>query len=87
MLDFLSNGQSGQLGDLLVQRFKAVEPAPAEGKWNVAQHLELIPPMRVAATGRELDDIRREEVRGWKPRRVLGSDAGAKRPALGTEGK
>ena len=87
MLDFLSNGQSGQLGDLLVQRFKAVEPAPAEGKWNVAQHLELIPPMRVAATGRELDDTRREEVRGWKPRRVLGSDAGAKRPALGQREK
>ena len=44
-----------------MQRFKAVELASAEGTWKVAQHLELILPMGVAATSREeLEDPARE---------------------------
>ena len=41
-LDMLLTGQLAQLGDLLMQRFKAVEVAAVDG-WAIAKHLELIP--------------------------------------------
>ena len=44
-LDLLVDGRLAQIGDLLVQRMKAIEIAIAVGQWYVAQHHELIPPM------------------------------------------
>jgi len=35
------------VGDLLVQRLKAIEMAVFDGNWNLARHLELIPPQEV----------------------------------------
>ena len=44
-LDFLASGHLGMLGDLLMQRFKAVETSLQEGgNWEIARHLEVIPP-------------------------------------------
>ena len=42
-IDALLAGDLPHLGDLLMQRPKAVQTAVVEGNWNVAQHLELIP--------------------------------------------
>eukprot|EP00435_Cladocopium_sp_Y103_P018337 s2813_g4.t1 len=43
-LDMLAQGQIGRGADLLSQRVKALERATAEGHWNSAQFLELLPP-------------------------------------------
>ena len=54
-------GLLGNDQDLLVPRFKAVELASTEGNWKVAEHLELIAPVGVAATsGEELEDAARD---------------------------
>ena len=43
-LDLLLDGKLGMLGDLLAQRFKAIEASlAADGNWAVARHQELIP--------------------------------------------
>ena len=42
-MDALLAGDLPHLGDLLMQRLKAVQTAVVEGNWNLAQHLELIP--------------------------------------------
>ena len=42
-IDALLAGDFSHLGDLLMQRLKAVQTAVVEGNWNLAQHLELIP--------------------------------------------
>ena len=42
-IDALLAGYLPHLGDLLIQRLKAVQTAVVEGNWNLAQHLELIP--------------------------------------------
>ena len=43
-LDLLVEGRLAFLGDLMVQRLKALEIAICDGQWSVAQHHELIPP-------------------------------------------
>ncbi|CAK0909926.1 unnamed protein product, partial [Prorocentrum cordatum] len=40
-LDALLRGELDHLGDLLIQRLKALEQATKDGRWQVAQHLEL----------------------------------------------
>ncbi|CAK0804970.1 unnamed protein product, partial [Prorocentrum cordatum] len=40
-LDALLRGELDHLGDLLMQRLKAIEQATRDGHWQVAQHLEL----------------------------------------------
>ena len=42
-IDALLTGDLPHLGDLLMQRLKAVQTAVVEGNWNFAQLLELIP--------------------------------------------
>jgi hypothetical protein len=46
--DALASGELGKCGDLLMQRFKAVEEATDAGGWEVARHLELIPEQKVS---------------------------------------
>jgi hypothetical protein len=46
-LDALLEGNLARVGDLLVQRLKAIEMAVFDGNWNLARHLELIPPQEV----------------------------------------
>ena len=69
-LDCLLAGRVETTGDILVQRWKAVESAIVYGGWSLARHQELIPPHevsltaeseRTAATRAELDRTRLEE--------------------------
>ncbi|CAK0842773.1 unnamed protein product, partial [Prorocentrum cordatum] len=41
-LDALTRGDLPQLGDMLMQRLKAIEQATKDGHWKIAEHLELI---------------------------------------------
>ncbi|CAK0827383.1 unnamed protein product [Prorocentrum cordatum] len=41
-LDALTRGDLPQLGDVLMQRLKAIEQATKDGHWKIAEHLELI---------------------------------------------
>ena len=41
-LDALLRGDLPHLGDLLMQRLKAIEQATKDGHWSVAKHLELV---------------------------------------------
>jgi hypothetical protein len=48
-LDSLLSGDLAHAGDILMQRFKAIETAEREGNWNVASRLELIPEATASA--------------------------------------
>jgi len=43
-LDCLAMGKLAPLGDMLMQRFKAVETAVATKSWEVSKHMELVQP-------------------------------------------
>ena len=66
-LDALLRGELAAVGDLLMQRLKALEVATKDGDWHVARQLELIPENDVglAAPGerREAQRSRRLELR------------------------
>ena len=53
ILDLLALGRVLEAGDVVAQRFRAVELASAEGTWQLARHLELIPEARVSVTSTE----------------------------------
>ena len=42
-------GKLAELGDLLMQRYKAVETASSDATWEIARHYELIPDTAVSA--------------------------------------
>ena len=42
-IDALGAGQLPELGDLLMQRFKALQTSVADGGWHLAKRMELIP--------------------------------------------
>ena len=48
-LDRLISGHVAAVGDILIQRFKAVETAAADQSWDLAGHLELIPRAEVSS--------------------------------------
>ena len=41
-LDALTRGELPRVGDMLMQRLRAMEQATKDGHWHVAQHLELV---------------------------------------------
>ena len=49
-IDLLINGERDRAADVLMQRYKAVEMASADGHWSVATHLELLAPQMASAT-------------------------------------
>ena len=54
-LDALIQGNLPALGDILMQRLKALEQAVKDGNWNTAAHLEAVPSLDVGLTSqREL---------------------------------
>ena len=66
-IDSLLNGDLERAGDILAQRFKALEVSTAPGGWNMGRHYEIIPPESVGLTSeseralavrRELDRLR-----------------------------
>ena len=71
-LDMLLEGDLGRLGDLLVQRFKAIEASlSADGNWSVARHQELIPTQASLSTKAELTEAAKAELRASKLRQQL----------------
>ena len=51
-MDSLASGQLAKCGDLLMQRYKAVETSVHEGgSWEVASNMEVILPSMPSATG------------------------------------
>ena len=80
-LDLLLDGKLGNLGDLLAQRFKAIEASlAADGNWAVARHQELIPVQASLSTKAELTEAAKAELRAQKLRTQLarGGPSGAK---------
>ena len=48
-VDLLIRGRVASAGDVLIQRFRAVEAAAREeGRWSVARHLEVLPEVGVS---------------------------------------
>ena len=71
-LDMLLEGDLGRLGDLLVQRFKAIEASlSADGNWSVARHQELIPIQASLSTRAELTEAAKAELRALKLKQQL----------------
>jgi hypothetical protein len=66
-MDHLCRGELGSVGDVLLQRFKAVEMAARDSNWSVSQHLELIPKSSVSASSswkrRAAADLELSEIR------------------------
>lgn len=52
-VDLLMSGHLPELGDLLIQRLKALEGSLGDQSWGVSRHLELIPPMAATLTSEE----------------------------------
>ena len=68
-LDLLLEGELGRASDLLVQRLKAVESSlAADGNWEIARHMELIPGQAGLSTKAELDEASKAELRAQKLR-------------------
>ena len=66
-LDFMLEGELGRAGDLLAQRFKALEASlSAEGSWSVARHHELIPGQASLSTKAEQTEAAKAELRASK---------------------
>ena len=53
VIDLLLDGRFGELGDVAMQRLKALETSHKEGSWELARHHELIPPTLASITGEE----------------------------------
>ena len=49
-MDCLLNGDLGMVGDVLMQRFKAIEGSMVDGGWELSRHMELIPSATVSTT-------------------------------------
>jgi hypothetical protein len=49
-VDLLCKGDLPALGDVLLQRFKAIEMASQDASWLVASKLELIPPAQISSS-------------------------------------
>ena len=71
-MDMLLEGDLGRLGDLLAQRFKAIEASlSADGNWSVARHQELIPTQASLSTKAELNEAAKAELRALKLKQQL----------------
>ena len=71
-LDLLTGGNLAGLGDVLIQRLKALEAAMADQNWQSARRLELIPPQSAAlATTGEKDQASKVELRMLKLRSAI----------------
>lgn len=76
-LDLLLEGELGRVGDLLLQRFKAIEASlAADGNWMVARHQELIPGQASLSTKAELTEAARAELRAQKLRQQMSKGGG-----------
>lgn len=77
-LDLLMTGNLGSLGDLLMQRLKALETAVNEQNWSSARHQELIAPQSASLTNPgEREAAARAELRALKLRNSMAKAKGA----------
>ena len=75
-MDLLLEGELGRCGDLLVQRFKAIEAAlAAEGNWSVARHYEIIPSAATLSTTAEMTQAAKAELRAQKLKQQINKGA------------
>lgn len=75
-LDSLLDGNLGGAGDVLAQRFKALESSLAsEGSWQVARHHELIPSQATLATRAELSEAAKAEARALRLKKQMLKNA------------
>ena len=71
-MDSLVEGDLGRSGDILAQRFKAIEAAlAAEGNWAVARHHEIIPTAATLSTPAEQTQAAKAEIRAQKLRQQI----------------
>jgi hypothetical protein len=69
-LDLLSAGRLGELADVLMARYQAVETSLGLG-WKVAQHLEQLPRAMISSVPAAVQDsIVREEARELRTREL-----------------
>ena len=69
-VDAICRGEVPQCLDVLLQRMKALEVLAAQGSWNQARWLELIPPQDVASWGPE--ELREAQRLETMERRLMG---------------
>jgi hypothetical protein len=64
-IDAMIRGEAAHAGDILMQRFRAIETSISDGHWSLAQHLELIPEATVCSIplGMRTELIREENRR------------------------
>ena len=62
-LDCIAEGSYGAAADILAQRMKAVEKAARDGRWEMAECLELIPASSVGLAERSEEFMAAKEVR------------------------
>ena len=48
-MDAVIRGETAHAGDIMMQRFRALEMSISDGHWSLAQHLELIPETTVSS--------------------------------------
>jgi hypothetical protein len=69
-IDLLSSGRLGELADVLMARYQAVETSLGAG-WKVAQHLEQLPRSMISSVPAAVQDqIVREEARELRSREL-----------------
>ena len=56
-MDLLAQGETHRVGDILMQRFKAVETALDSKSWDVAKHHELVEQDRASAVSQEEREV------------------------------
>jgi hypothetical protein len=79
-LDCLLTGKMAEAGDLLIQRFKAVEASDLHG-WDVAEHLELTPHRGVSSAHQsELSRATKRFTEAAKLRQLTGASRPSKQP-------
>ena len=85
ILDHLADGRLAALGDVVMQRFKAVQTSVREGNWQTARRQELTEYDGFLTTHREQDMTVRAELRAQKLRSQLDSvrRTGGSRAAVG----
>jgi hypothetical protein len=85
--DHLARGNTAALGDVLMQRFKAVESSASSTGWEVAQHLELVPHRQFSATSmREQEAAARMTIRESQLQKALKGNRDDSRYPKGSGG-
>ena len=73
VLDSILAGDVATAGDIVAQRFRAVETAHGMGSWNVAKHMELTGDAKVQSVGRrELEQAAKAEREEYRLKKAMG---------------